>query len=513
MNDDEKDFTEILEIIKNNSELLEVFNDQTYIWWNKKDVIKIVKHMISKYIHKKSSTYDIVIQFKMSLKSLIDKPKDLLELIDSCLKPKQIEKKKFGEVFTPMELVNKILDKLPHKVWFNTDLKWFDPANGMGNFPIAVYLRLIKTLEEAIPDYNKRKKHILENMLYMAELNKKNIYICKQIFDINNEYNLNLHHGDFMELDVVDRWGIKYFDVVMGNPPYQKENKKNNKARGGTNNNLYIDFINKSLKLLKKNGYLIFINPQAWRKINSKTLNAILKEYSFVSLNLNMGGDYFSNVSVKVDYYTIINNINYNLPVVVECNYDKKIYKSQIININRSMSFIPNLFNSHINSILKKICKYGESYKCIISSDCHKTRKHVKKGKDKIFKYPLFNTSGNPFGHFSSKPHKNQYDKKVILSNSGKLKPFYDNGMYGTTQDSMYIMVSKKKYGDKIVKILNSDLYKLVVKICKWSNFRNDAKLFSYLKYPIKIKQITNDNIHHFLQLSNDEINFIQSVI
>jgi hypothetical protein len=47
-------------------------------------------------------------------------------LIDSL---KEIKKKKFGKVFTPMKLVNEILDKLPSKVWYNKDLKWFDLAN------------------------------------------------------------------------------------------------------------------------------------------------------------------------------------------------------------------------------------------------------------------------------------------------------------------------------------------------------------------------------------------------
>lgn len=79
----------------------------------------------------------------MSLQSLIDRPKELLELIANCLKPKDIEKKQFGEVFTPMSIVEEMLDKLPMKVWTNKNLKWLDPAAGMGNFPIAVYLRLM----------------------------------------------------------------------------------------------------------------------------------------------------------------------------------------------------------------------------------------------------------------------------------------------------------------------------------------------------------------------------------
>ena len=49
----------------------------------------------------------------------------------------------------------------------------------MGNYPIAVYLRLINTLKDIIPNDEERKKHILENMLYMSELNKKNVYISR----------------------------------------------------------------------------------------------------------------------------------------------------------------------------------------------------------------------------------------------------------------------------------------------------------------------------------------------
>ena len=88
----------------------------------------------------------------MNNKSLIDKPAKLFKYIDSCLKPKQEEKKKFGEVFTPMKLINEMLDKLDEhyvkqndaSIFTNKELKWFDPANGMGNFPIAVYLKLMK---------------------------------------------------------------------------------------------------------------------------------------------------------------------------------------------------------------------------------------------------------------------------------------------------------------------------------------------------------------------------------
>jgi len=51
------------------------------------------------------------------MENLINNPKELLEIINECLKPKAIEKKQFGEVFTPIKLVNEMLDKLPNEVW------------------------------------------------------------------------------------------------------------------------------------------------------------------------------------------------------------------------------------------------------------------------------------------------------------------------------------------------------------------------------------------------------------
>jgi hypothetical protein len=81
-------------------------------------------------------------------KSLIDNPKELLELINECLKPKDIEKKKFGEVFTPMEFINNDMLKdiedywlITYKeiIWSNEKIRYYDPATGMGNYPIAIY--------------------------------------------------------------------------------------------------------------------------------------------------------------------------------------------------------------------------------------------------------------------------------------------------------------------------------------------------------------------------------------
>ena len=100
------------------------------------------------------------------MQCLLDNPKELLELISDCLKPKTIEKKTFGEVFTPMNFINEnmLKDIEEHwltttnkNIWADEKLTWYDPASGMGNFSIAIYYKLMEGLKLKIPNDILRK--------------------------------------------------------------------------------------------------------------------------------------------------------------------------------------------------------------------------------------------------------------------------------------------------------------------------------------------------------------------
>ena len=240
----------------------------------------------------------------------------------------------------------------------------------MGNFPIAVYLRLMEGLKERIPNEKERKRHIIEEQLYMIELNKKNCFIAKQVFDIKDEYHTNICNGNTLEISTEDEFKVEKFDIIMGNPPYQKENKKSLKARGGKNRNLYLDFVKWAYEHISDGGYLVFIHPQAWRKIGSKYLKFFLDK-TILYLKLNYGGNFFQNVSVKTDFYVVCNNPPNETRTVINYEYKGNRYDS-LIRMER-IPFIPNILNFFVISILKKIDKYGIKYRCIMTSDCHKT--------------------------------------------------------------------------------------------------------------------------------------------
>jgi len=493
MSDTNKDFVKMLYNIQQNNSLLEVFDEQSLIWWNKKDLIKIISNIVDKFINKNSNTFNISINFKMGLKSLIDKPKELLELINECLKPKEIEKKKFGEVFTPMKLVNEMLDKLPKEVWENKDLKWLDPCVGMGNFMIGVYLRLMEGLKKELPNEKKRKSYILEKMLYMCELNKKNCYIVKQIFNINNEYKLNIYEGDFFKFEPNKLLKIKKFDIILGNPPYNKDDT-------GNGNMIWHFFVEKSLEyMLNENGYLCFVHPSLWRKPQSertkmkKFFHLMTKKNQMLYLEIHNTKDGLKTFGcgTRYDYYVIEKKEKYKKTIILDENNEKNI-----IDLD-NYEWLPNSDFKIIDNLIAK----NNEEKLNILNDFNYSR--LKKDivsikKDKDYKYELiYLTPKNGIRYMYSKiNNKGHFGvSKIIIGETGMDNAINDwEGKYGMTQDSFGIIINSKEEGEKILSVIKSDEFKKLIKIaCSWSNFRIDWRLFINFKKDF-YKYFQNDN-------------------
>ena len=55
---------------------------------------------------------------------------EILVMLREYIRVGETERKLYGEVMTPIDLVEEMLNDLPAKVWNNPTLKWLDPANG-----------------------------------------------------------------------------------------------------------------------------------------------------------------------------------------------------------------------------------------------------------------------------------------------------------------------------------------------------------------------------------------------
>ena len=510
MKDNIKDFIKMLSDIKNNPELIEIFDEQSLIWWNKTDLINLISEITNKYINKNSNTFNISINFKMGLQSLIDKPKELLELINECLKPKESEKKQFGEVFTPMIIINEMLDKLDdsykniHKIsiFENKNFKWLDPANGMGNFMIMVYLKLMSGLEKIITDEKKRKKHILENMLYMSEINKKNCYIARQIFDINNNYKLNINDGDTLKLNIKKYFNVDKFDVIVGNPPY---NASGSKASGNT---IWQDFLKISINsYLKDNGFLCFVHPCGWRKPNTERgkfnglFDLMTKENSLLYLEIHNTKDGMKtfHCGTRYDWYILKKNKEETTTTI-------KDEKNIISKIN--LSKYNWLANCELDEI-DKLLATDKDEKCPIlqSMSAYEPRKSWMSNKQSVeFKYPVVHSTPKDGTRYvwSNRNDKGFYGvSKIIFGDSGIYNPVIDlNGDYAMTQHAMAIEIKSKLEGEQLKVALSSNKFKEILTACSWSSFAIEWNMFSYFKrdfykYFLKIeKEDTIDKVN-----------------
>lgn len=191
--------------------------------------------------------------------------KELLSNIKSSISDlittSDVDKKNFGEVMTPIYLVDEMLDLLPKHIWSNPNLKWLDPCNGVGTFPSLIVERLMIGLEEIISDENKRYSHIIENMIYVCEIQEKNTTKFIELFNPNNDYCINCFKGDFLsdEFDnfMKTNWGVSKFDVLIMNSPYQTASKgKHHRSRP-----LYNLFIEKAIRISEK---ILSVHPSRW---------------------------------------------------------------------------------------------------------------------------------------------------------------------------------------------------------------------------------------------------------
>jgi len=469
-------------------------------------IFNIITNIINGLIYKQKVGGNIIeinntIQQRKKKIYTIHEPDKLLLFIHDNLKPKDIEKNTRGEVFTPMKLVNEMLDTLPEDILTNPDLKWLDPAAGMGNFPVAIYMRLMECLKILIPDEEMRRKHILEKMLYMVELDESNVFMMKKIL-CGNKYKLNIFQGSFIDFKIFKKININIkFDIILGNPPFQY--KKNDEK----SHTIWHLFIERSYKeLLNNEGYLLFIHPSGWRDIdgNYRTVYDYIKKHTMIYLSMNnfKTGKQIFGVGTNFDYY-LVQNVKSNNNITTIKDIDNNIYD---IDLNK-WDFIP----SGKFELFKTLLSNKEKINVLHDWSIYETRKkYISKIKDNIFKYPIIDTitKGNGCNFVYSKEKKGHFGiSKVIWSNGAGTYPIIDEeGKYGLTQFA-YAIIDEKDKLQKIKDAMNSEKF---INLMEYLAFKKDNKynynIIALFKKKFYLSFINYKNKGNSLPVVNIEI-------
>jgi len=476
----------------------------------------------------------------------------ILDIIDKRLIPDDVAKKLRGEVFTPLNLVREMLfgirkgskkneeteiwgiDKdgnffdedeqnriggIPLAIWRDPETKWLDPANGIGNFPVVVFYMLEYQLGNHGPkefkgDDNKlkRMRHIVNNMLFMIELNKGNVNTSRKIFEkIVPGVEANILCANTLEMSdekLKKEFGVNKFHVVMGNPPFNNSLDKNPKGHA-QDTGLWEEFVKKSIEqfLEPDNGLLAFLHPARWRQPDHSLQKIMFsKQFLFLAIFNKKDGEKQFKAVTRFDYYILKNTNSINkVPVKFEDGYIASI------NINNTTKFISNfgydIWENIIESKIKTLDVLGGGSSIKYSKSDHASNDSCTEDKPFLNINTTSKTERVPKGSSYKKTRKNsnsssiyvdivcsknehplRREKKVIFSKNEVVYAFYDNGKYGLTSNAFCILVNNSEEGDILVKYLNSKLIKFLIASVKFGNFSTAKNIFDYIPNPLVIK-------------------------
>ena len=366
-------------------------------------------------------------------------------------------KSKFGEVYTPLSLIELMLSTIPKETFTNPNLTWLDPGSGTGHFFIILYFKLLENLKSTIPDIEQRKDHIINNMLYMVEIREENVIALQLLFGEN----ANIYNGNFLNYNsqtIVDQNEQNIpliFDVIIGNPPFNSHGRKKVPTSSASKKNdgitIWSKFVIKSIALLKEQtGLLCIFVPSIWLKPDKNNLYEFLTYYDIQCLNCfsntATNAIFQGNAQTPSCYFLLTkrpstNNISiYDSSIQKYVNYYLNngapipVFGQEIINKLQPFCYIPDKPNN-ILSVIKTNMPPKDAILSLIKTDecSFPNITTCKLSKDNS---PIL------IINYSNKPLKYAGIPKLILAHKMYGFPYLDiSGQYGISNRDNYIII------------------------------------------------------------------------
>jgi hypothetical protein len=398
---------------------------------------------------------------------------EIVSILRNYIKVADTEVKEFGEVMTPLTLVNEMMDQLPTEVWSNPNLKWLDPCNGVGTYPSVIVQRLMEGLKDLFDNPCDRYKHIIENMIYVCEIQAKNMFLFHCAFDREDEHTLNTYYGSFLDEDfdahMRDVWKVDKFDIVVGNPPYNISTKGGNGGR-----DLWDKFVKKGLDVLLENGFLVYVHPPKWRSPENDIFSLFKSNnLRYLEIHSKKDGIKVFGAATRYDFYILQKCTYKGTTLVVD-----ELGNTFDMNICE-WDWLPNYNFDLIKTIISK----EDTCEVIYSRTIYGNDKPwMSDAQNEVNSIPCI------YGMYKDGSHSYKYssiDKghigipKVIVSCGEVPYPYNDNdGIFGIMNNAFGLKIESREEGDNIIKAMNDERFTEILKSTKWSNFQINQKMF-----------------------------------
>ena len=479
------------------------------------------------------------------------------------------------EVFTPPELANKIIDMLPQELFENLDTTFLDPCCKSGVFLREIAKRLIKGLEQQIPDLEKRIEHIFSKQLFgiaitelTSLLSRRSVYCskfpssefsayqfpedkpqgniiyqrikhtwkdgkCIYCGASQSEYDrgaeLETHAYQFIHnLDVKKVFNMK-FDVIIGNPPYQMSDggDTEDRQRGGAIP-LYHRFIQQAKKLTPR--YLTMIVPSRWfaggRGLDDFRDEMLHDERIRTIVDFPISSECFPGVEIKGGVCYFLWDRDHKGDCEIRTMRNNEVSTMQRPLLEKGCdTFIR--YNNAI-SILRKVQAFKEpTMNTQVSSQKPFGFRTFVKGKEKPFVRAVKLYANKSEGYV---------ERAEITQNSSWVDKYkvYITMAYGAGEDFPHQIINKpflgepntcctetyvvigpyanKEVADNVISYIKTRFFRFLV-LLKKNTQHASSKVYSFVPLQDFSKPWTDEELYAKYGLTDDEIAFIESMI
>lgn len=473
------------------------------------------------------------------------------------------------EVFTPPDVVNQMLDLLPQELFTDPNTTFLDPACKTGVFLREIAKRLLVGLEDKIPNLQERIDHIFHKQLYgiaitelTSLLSRRSLYCSKYPngpysiteFDnpegnirfrrINHTWNKNgkcvycgaskeqwnredtleTYAYELIHTDNPERLFNMKFDVIISNPPYQMSDG----GLGGSATPIYDKFVIQAKKLQPH--YLLMVIPSRWfsggRGLDSFR-DSMLSDFRIKNLvDYPVPTDCFSGVEIKGGVCYFLWDREYK----GKCSITT-IRQTQQNTMSRYLlqegcdTFIR--YNEAID-IFEKVRKYNEkSFSELVSTQ-------------KPFGFRTFVTGSDKKANTSVLLYANKrigyVEPNEILANKDWVNKYkiFISAAYGAGEDFPHQILGKPILGrpntcctetylvigcfddeittQNVISYIKTKFFRFMVLLHK-NTQHTSKKVYQYVPVQDFSKSWTDEELYTKYNLSQEEINFIETMI
>ena len=421
---------------------------------------------------------------------------------------------KFGEVFTPEHIVDKLLVGIDYS---DPSLTICEPSFGDGRILLELKNRLLKYHSE---------EHIITNMLFGVEIQKG--WYSEAVERLNPRgYKHNLLCCSALNFEGIfnplKEW-INKFDLVIGNPPYNRNILKKEEVTGifwepsgYTTKLAYCCFVALAQYILKPKGEVRYIMPCSFtHNENTEQFREFLKNnLNIISIEI-LPENTFEGIMIRTCIFMAVKESQDNeIEFKREWNGQKYFTSTYYNEYNEIPLFLGDISKQIYEKVMQlthKMVAYKgwngvDSYAKDSSSDPNKYEYQYADGVKKDVpiicstKYPdkvkaSVNKKRNNVGNYDRFHHKKLLINEVMFNSfevKNHIKYFIkdEQGQYGSSPKHTVIIFDDENM-DAYIEALRSPLAQFMLTTMKDYN-HNDSKLFRYLPYTLLSVELTED--------------------